>query len=67
MEGDQRLPWKQDRLDRVAALEPVAVSQSAADIVREARDECDRELIARTDNAISGRVRRPGVTPTAAW
>lgn len=53
IERDQRLPSKQDWLDRVALLEPVAVSRSAAEMVREARDERDRELIARTDGAAS--------------
>jgi len=48
IERDQRLPSKKEWLDRVALLEPVAVSQSAADMVREARDERDRELIGRT-------------------
>ena len=39
IERDQRLPSKKDWLDRVALLEPVAVSQSAAEMVREARDD----------------------------
>ena len=42
VERDQRLPPKQDWLDRVAALDPVAVSQSAVEIIREARDERDQ-------------------------
>ena len=46
---DQRLPSKKAWLDRVALLEPVGVSRSAAEMVREARDERDRELVARTD------------------
>ena len=53
IERDQRLPSKKDWLDRVAALEPVAVSRSAAEMVREARDERDRELMARTDGTAS--------------
>jgi hypothetical protein len=53
IERDQRLPSKKDWLDRVSLLEPVAVSQSAAEMVREARDERDRELMARADNAAS--------------
>ena len=53
IERDQRLPSKKDWLDRVSLLEPVAVSQSAAEMVREARDERDRELMARTDNTTS--------------
>lgn len=55
IERDQRLPSKQDWLDRVALLEPVAVSRSAADLVREAREERDRELMARTDGTVSPR------------
>ena len=55
VERDQRLPSKRDWLDHVAALEPVAVSQSAAEMVREARDERDRELMARTVDAVSPR------------
>lgn len=47
IERDQRLPSKKDWLDRVVLLEPVAVSRSAADTVREARDERDRQLMAR--------------------
>ena len=53
IERDQRLPSKQEWLDRVALLEPVAVSQSASEMVREARDERDRELMARTDTTAS--------------
>jgi len=55
IERDQRLPSKKDWLDRVARLEPVAVSRSAAEMVREAREERDRELQARTDRAASPR------------
>lgn len=47
IERDQRLPSRRDWLDRVADLEPVAVSQSAAEVIREAREERDRELSAR--------------------
>jgi hypothetical protein len=47
IERDQRLPSKTDWLDRVAELEPVNVSHSAAETVREAREERDRELTAR--------------------
>lgn len=47
IEMDQRLPSKTDWLDRVAELEPVAVSHSAAETVRGAREERDRELTAR--------------------
>ena len=53
IERDQRLPSKKDWLDRVAALEPVAVSRSAAEMVREARDDRDRELMARTGGTAS--------------
>ena len=53
IERDQRLPSKKDWLDRVALLEPVAVSRSAAEMVREARDERDREPLARTDGTAS--------------
>jgi hypothetical protein len=44
IEKDQRLPSKRDWLDRIAELEPVDVSQSAAEIVREGREEREREL-----------------------
>jgi hypothetical protein len=47
IEKDQRLPSKRDWLDRVAELEPVDVSQSAAEVVREGREERSRELTAR--------------------
>jgi antitoxin FitA len=47
IERDQQLPSKTDWLDRVAELEPVSVSGSAAETVREAREERDRELTAR--------------------
>jgi hypothetical protein len=47
IERDQRLPSKSDWLDRVAELEPVTVSRSAVEVVREAREERDRELTAR--------------------
>lgn len=53
IERDQRLPSKKEWLERVSLLEPVAVSQPAADMVREARDERDRELMARTDTTAS--------------
>jgi antitoxin FitA len=55
IERDQRLPSKTDWLDRVAELEPVAVSQSAADVIREAREERDEELMARAGRRTSGR------------
>jgi hypothetical protein len=56
IERDQRLPSKTDWLDRVAELEPVAVSQSAADVIREAREERDEELTARVGRRVpSGR------------
>jgi hypothetical protein len=38
IERDQRLPSKADWLSRVAELEPVAVSQSAAEVIREGRE-----------------------------
>lgn len=57
---DQRLPSKADWLDRIAGLEPVAVSQSAADAIREAREERDEELIARIGRGGSSR-RKGGV------
>jgi hypothetical protein len=47
IERDQRLPAKTDWLARVAALEPVAVSQSAAEVIRAAREERDEQLMAR--------------------
>lgn len=53
IERDQRLPSKADWLDRVAALEPVSVSQSAAEMIREARDERGDELMARADRGRS--------------
>lgn len=53
IERDQRLPSRRDWLDRVSELEPVAVSQSAADVIREAREERDRELAARADRPAS--------------
>jgi hypothetical protein len=56
IERDQRLPSKRDWLDRVAALEPVAVSQPATDVIREAREERDRELTERIER--SGGARR---------
>jgi hypothetical protein len=43
IERDQRLPSKKDWLDRLDQLEPVAVSRSAAELVREARDERGRD------------------------
>jgi hypothetical protein len=47
IEKDQRLPSKQDWLDRVEELEPIKVSRSAAEMVREGREERDREQGAR--------------------
>jgi antitoxin FitA len=47
IERDQRMPSRRDWLERVAELEPVAVSRSAAEMVREGRAERDRELNAR--------------------
>jgi hypothetical protein len=47
IEEDQRLPSKTDWLDRVAQLEPVTVSRSAAETIRAAREERDRELESR--------------------
>jgi hypothetical protein len=55
IERDQRLPSKQDWLDRVSELEPVSVSQSAAEVIREAREERDRELVARVDRGASAK------------
>src|SRR5580765_8156554 len=55
IERDQRLPSKADWLDRVAALEPVTVSQSAAEVIREARRERDEELMARVDRGFSAK------------
>jgi hypothetical protein len=60
IERDQRLPSKRDWLDRVAELEPVAVSQSAADVVREAREERDRELTARAERPAPARHQASG-------
>lgn len=53
IERDQRLPSKTDWLDRVAELEPVSVSQSAAEVIREAREERDQELMDRVGGAPS--------------
>jgi hypothetical protein len=53
IERDQRLPSKADWLARVAELEPVAVSQSAAEMVREAREERGQELTARAGRGSS--------------
>jgi hypothetical protein len=47
IERDQRRPSTTDWLARVAELEPVAVSQSAAEVIREAREERDEQLMAR--------------------
>jgi antitoxin FitA len=53
IERDQRLPSRRDWLDRVSELEPVAVTQSAAEVIREGREERDRELAARADRSAS--------------
>jgi hypothetical protein len=50
IERDQRLPSKRDWFARVSALEPVAVSQSAAEVVREGREERDRQLTERIES-----------------
>lgn len=42
IERDQRRPSKQDWLDRVSELEPVSVTQSAAEVIREARETRSR-------------------------
>jgi hypothetical protein len=55
IERDQRRPSKQDWLARVAELEPVPVSRSAVELIREARDERDRELTARGDRGARSR------------
>ena len=55
IEKDQRLPSRADWLDRVAKLEPVAVSRSATEVVRHARAERDAELTTRTDSGATGR------------
>lgn len=57
IERDQRLPSKRDWLERVSALEPVAVSRSAAEMVREAREERDRELTERIEHGSDARGR----------
>lgn len=57
IERDQRLPSRRDWLERVAALEPVSVSRSAAEVVREAREERDRELTERIEGAGGSRGR----------
>jgi hypothetical protein len=59
IERDQRLPSKTDWLARVAELEPVAVSQSAAEVIREAREERDEQLMERVDRGSSSK-RRDG-------
>jgi hypothetical protein len=55
IERDQRRPSKQDWLDRVSELEPVSVTQSAAEVIREAREERDRELMARVGRGTRSR------------
>jgi len=55
IERDQRRPSKRDWLERVAELEPVSVSQPAAEVIREGREERDRELMARVDRGARGR------------
>lgn len=55
IERDQRRPSKQDWLDRVSELSPVPVTQSAAEVVREAREERDRELRDRVDRGVRSR------------
>jgi hypothetical protein len=57
IERDQRLPSRRDWLERVAELEPVAVSRSAAEMVREGRDERDRELMERAEGGGGARRR----------
>lgn len=57
IERDQRLPSKRDWLERVAELKPVAVSRSAAEVVREAREERDRELTERVEGGRGARRR----------
>jgi hypothetical protein len=51
IERDQRRPSRRDWLDRVSELEPVAVTQSAAEVIREARAERDHELAARVERS----------------
>jgi antitoxin FitA len=58
IEKDQRLPSKRDWLDRVAELEPVVVSQSAAEVVREGREERAREPTGRASR--TGSPKRKG-------
>jgi hypothetical protein len=62
IERDQRLPSKADWLDRVAELEPVPVSVSAAEVIREAREERDEALMARVDRGSSPK-RKGGSAP----
>lgn len=57
IERDQRLPSRRDWLERVAELEPVAVSQTAAEMVREGREERDRELVERRKGSSGARRR----------
>ena len=57
IERDQRLPSKRDWLERVAELEPVAVSRSAAAMVREGREERDQELAERAEGGRGARRR----------
>jgi hypothetical protein len=57
IERDQRVPSKRDWLERVSELEPVVVSRSAAEMVREGREERDRELMRRTEGGSGARRR----------
>jgi len=57
IERDQRLPSRRDWLERVGELEPVVVSRSAAEMVREGREERDRELAQRTEGGGGARRR----------
>lgn len=57
IERDQRLPSKRDWLERVATLQPVSVSRSAAEVVRDAREERDAELTERVESGRGARRR----------
>jgi antitoxin FitA len=57
IERDQRVPSRRDWLERVSELEPVAVSRSAVEMVREGREERDRELTGRSGGGGASRSR----------
>ncbi|HEX7291881.1 MAG TPA: hypothetical protein VF250_12215 [Conexibacter sp.] len=60
IERDQRRPSRQDWLERVSELKPVAVSQSAAEVVRAAREERDQRLEARAGRPAAAKRKASG-------